>query len=58
MWGREHMKGSMMNEKMMEMMTKEDIMELYAMKLDKKIAMLKIKLDYMEKKREMLRKKM
>ena len=61
MWGRkEHMMGGMdmMSEKMMEMMSKEDLMMLYAMKMDKKIAMLEIKLDYMKKMREMLKAKM
>jgi hypothetical protein len=61
MWGRkEHMMGGMdmMNEKMMEMMTKEDMMMMYAMKMDKKIAMLEVKLDYYKKMREMLKKKM
>ncbi|MGZ7050016.1 MAG: hypothetical protein ACXVHO_08420 [Methanobacterium sp.] len=59
MWGkREHMGGSMMTEKMMEMLSKEDMMNLYAMKLDEKIAMLELKLDFMKKKREMLKNKM
>ena len=44
MWGRkEHMMGGMspmMSEKMMEMMSKEDMMILYAMKMDEKIEML------------------
>ena len=48
----------MMNEKMMEMMSKEDMMMMYAMKIDKKIAMLEVKLDYMKKMREMLKNKM
>ena len=47
-----------MNEKMMEMMSKEDMMKLYAMKLDMKIAKLELKLDYMKKMREMLKAKM
>ncbi len=56
---RTHMGGmDMMNEKMMEMMSKEDMMMMYAMKIDKKIAMLEVKLDYMKKMREMLKKKM
>jgi hypothetical protein len=42
----------------MEMMSKEDMMMMYAMKIDKKIAMLEVKLDYMKKMREMLKKKM
>ena len=59
MWGRkEHMGGSMMNEKMMEMMSKEDMMAMYAMKLDFKIAKMELKLDYLKKMREMLKKKM
>jgi hypothetical protein len=62
MWGRkEHMMGGMspmMSEKMMEMMSKEDMTMLYAMKMDEKIEMLEIKLNYMKKKREMLKKKM
>jgi hypothetical protein len=61
MWGRkEHTMGGMdmMSEKMMEMMSKEDLMMMYAMKMDKKIAMLEIKLDYMKKMREMLKAKM
>jgi hypothetical protein len=49
---------SMMNEKMMEMMSKEDMMMLYAMKMDEKIAMLELKLDYMKKMRDMLKSKM
>jgi hypothetical protein len=51
-------KGWMMNEKMMEMMSKEDIMKLVALKMDKKIAMLEVKLDYMKKMRDMLKSKM
>ena len=43
---------------MMEMMSKEDMMMMYAMKIDKKIAMLEVKLDYMKKMREMLKNKM
>jgi hypothetical protein len=61
MWGRkEHMGGMhmMMSEKMMEMMSKEDMMMMYAMKLDKKIAILEAKLDYTKKMREMLKEKM
>ena len=60
MWGRkEHMMGgSMMNEKMMEMMSKEDMMAMYSMKLDFKIAKMELKLDYLKKMREMLKKKM
>jgi len=60
-WDRKehHMGGmDMMNEKMMEMMSKEDMMMMYGMKIDKKIAMLKVKLDYMKKMREMLKNKM
>ncbi len=62
MWGQHkaHMMGGMdmMSEKMMEMMSKEDMMMMYAMKLDKKIAMTEIKLDYMKKMKEMLKNKM
>ncbi len=61
MWGRkEHMSGGMdmMNEKMMEGMSKEDMMMLYALKIDKKIAMTEVKLDYLKKMRDMLKKKM
>lgn len=61
MWGRhEHMGGMrmLMNEKMMEMMSKEDVMQLYAMKLDKKIAILEARLDYTKKMRDMLKEKM
>jgi len=61
MWGqhKEHMMGgSMMSEKMMEMMSKEDMMMLYGMKLDKKIAMLEVKLDFYKKMKELLEKKM
>ncbi len=48
----------MMSEKMMEGMSKEDMMILYSMKIDKKIAMTEVKLDYLKKMREMLKKKM
>lgn len=61
MWGRKgHMMGGehMMSEKMMEMMSKEDMMMLYSMKLDFKIAKLELKLDYLKKMQEMLKKKM
>ena len=60
MWKREHMGGMkmMMGEKMMEMMSKEDMMELYAMKLDEKIEKLELKLKYTKKMREMLKNKM
>lgn len=61
MWGRKgHMMGGehMMSEKMMEMMSKEDMMMLYSMKLDLKIAKLELKLDYLKKMREMLKIKM
>ncbi|MEN6329046.1 MAG: hypothetical protein ABFC91_01980 [Methanobacteriaceae archaeon] len=55
-----HMMGGtyMMNEKMMEMMSKEDLMMMYAMKLDKKIAIMEVKLDYLKKMRDMLKNKM
>ena len=56
---REHMMGMpMMNEKMMEMMSKEDMMMLAAMKMDEKIEKLEIKLKYMKKMQEMLKSKM
>lgn len=56
---KEHMMGgSMMKEKMMEDMSKEDMMMLYAMKLDFKIAKVELKLDYLKKMREMLKNKM
>ncbi len=58
MMGREHMKGGMMMEKMMENMSKEDMMEWYAMKLDEKIEMLELKLKYKKKMRDMLKNKM
>ncbi len=61
MWGKKgHMMGGehMMSEKMMEMMSKEDMMMMYAMKLDKKIAILEAKLEYTKKMREMLKEKM
>ncbi|HTX61032.1 MAG TPA: hypothetical protein VMC48_01880 [Methanobacterium sp.] len=60
MWKREHMGGMkmMMGEKMMEMMSKEDMMMMYALMLDKKIAILEAKLDYTKKTRDMLKKKM
>jgi hypothetical protein len=48
----------MMNEKMMEMMSKEDLMMMYTMKLDKKIAIMEVKLDYLKKMRDMLKDKM
>ena len=56
MWGhKEHMMGGMgmMNEKMMEMMSKEDMMMMAAMKMDEKIEMLELKLKYLKKSREM-----
>lgn len=62
MWGqKEHMMGGMnmmMSEKMMEMMSKEDMMMMYAMKLDKKVAILEAKLEYTKKMRDMLKSKM
>jgi RAB protein geranylgeranyltransferase component A len=55
-----HMRGGtyMMNEKMLEMMSKEDLMMMYTMKLDKKIAIMEVKLDYLKKMRDMLKDKM
>ena len=47
-----------MNEKMMEMMSKEDMMMMYCYEIDMKIAMLELKLDYMKKMRDMLKTKM
>jgi hypothetical protein len=58
MWGHRGGMEHTMNEKMMEMMSKEDMMKLYAMKLDMKIAKLELKLDYMKKMRDMLKAKM
>jgi len=62
MWGqhKEHMMGgmSMMNEKMMEMMSKEDMMMRAAMKMDEKIEMVELKLKYLKKSRDMLKSKM
>ncbi len=58
MWGRHGGMEHTMNEKMMEMMSKEDMMMLYSMKLDMKIAKLELKLDYMKKMRDMLKTKM
>ena len=64
MWGRkEHMEAhmggmGMMNEKMMEGMSKEDMMMMYSMKMDEKIEMLELKLKYLKKSREMLKSKM
>ncbi len=49
---------SMMNEKMMEMMSKEDMMKVAALMMDKKIAILEAKLDYTKKMRDMLKSKM
>jgi hypothetical protein len=53
-----HMGGMIMGEKMMENMSKEDMMGMYAMKLDEKIEMIELKLKYLKKKREMLKSKM
>ncbi len=53
-----HMPGMMMSEKMMENMSKEDMMQMYGMKLDEKIEMLELKLKYLKKKRDMLKSKM
>jgi hypothetical protein len=57
---KENMMGGMgmMSEKMMEEMSKEDMMMLFALKLDKKIAMTEVELDYLKNMREMLKKKM
>jgi hypothetical protein len=61
MWGhKEHTMGGMgmMKAKMMESMSKEDMMMWTAMKMDEKIEMLEIKLKYLKKSREMLKSKM
>jgi len=58
---KEHMMGGMgmmMSEKMMEGMSKEDMMMMAAMKMDEKIEMLELKLKYLKKSREMLKSKM
>ena len=57
---KEHMRGGMdmMSEKMMEGMSKEDMMMMAAMKMDEKIEMLELKLKYLKKTREMLKSKM
>ncbi len=47
-----------MMEKMMENMSKEDMMMMYSMKLDEKIEMIELKLKYLKKKQEQLKKKM
>ena len=56
---KEHMRGGMdmMSEKMMEGMSKEDMMRV-AMKMDEKIEMLELKLKYLKKTHEMLKSKM
>ena len=56
--GQEHHMGGMMSEKMMENMSKEDMMMMYSMKLDEKIEMIELKLKYLKKKRDMLKSKM
>ncbi len=62
MWGKkEHMASGMdmmMNEKMMDMMSKEDMMMIAGMKMDEKIAMLELKLDYLKKCVTLLKNKM
>ena len=50
-----HMGGMMMKEKMMENMSKEDMMKMAGMKLDEKIEMLELKLKYLKKKRDMMK---
>ncbi len=47
-----------MMEKMMENMSKEDMMMMYSMKLDEKIEMLELKIKYLKMKQEKLKKKM
>ncbi len=60
MWGKkEHMASGMdmmMNEKMMDMMSKGDMMMIAGMKMDEKIAMLELKLDYLKKMRDIVKK--
>ena len=56
--GQEYHMGGMMSDKMMENMSKEDMMMMYSMKLDEKIEMIELKLKYLKKKREMLKSKM
>lgn len=46
----------MMNEKMMDMMSKEDMMMIAGMKMDEKIDMLELKLDYLKKMRDIVKK--
>ncbi|NYB26854.1 MAG: hypothetical protein HVN34_05890 [Methanobacteriaceae archaeon] len=61
MWhGREHMGGMrmMMKEKMMEDMSKEDMKQMAALMMDKKIAILEVKLEYAKKVRDMMKSKM
>lgn len=60
MWHKSgHMGGmTMINEKMIEMMSKEDMMKIAALMMDKKIAILEAKLDYTKKMRDMLKSKM
>lgn len=57
---KEHMSGDMimMNQKMMEMMSKEDITMVASMKVDEKISILEAKIDYLKKMRDMLKAKM
>ena len=59
---KEHMMGSsmdnMMDEKMIENMSKEEMMMLEGMKMDEKISILEVKLEYHKKMRDMLKNKM
>ena len=57
---KEHMTGSMgqmMDEKMVENMSKEDMMKIEGMKMDQKISLLEVKLDYHKKLRDMMNSK-
>jgi len=48
----------MMKEKMMEDMSKEDMMQMAALMMDKKIAILEVKLEHAKKVRDMMKSKM
>ncbi len=48
----------MMKEKMMEDMSKEDMKQMAALMMDKKIAILEVKLEYAKKVRDMMKSKM
>ena len=58
---KEHMMGNMdhmLDEKMIENMSKEDMTMIEGMKIDEKISILEVKLDYHKKMRDMLKSKM